>query len=708
MENGILQLVWQHSLQLSLVVLLAYGLGSLFARNRPHLAHALWGIVFVKAVILPYLALPTSLFFWFPVGTFSDQAPTTSTSKIVAYYELRQPLSPEQTPSRKNVQGLAPLQISETHSGSVSEPNKMSGQSASWTILTPPLLATVWISIALLRFSWLAARIQKLQRTVRLCALPESNASFQFAHREMQECLHQIMPRHWLRNRIRLVITATDIGPAVMGLFTPKLILPANLVSQCDPKTLRPILMHELIHVRRLDLFWGFLQVLATSLWWFNPLIHLASRRLDQETERCCDEETVAALQNKPLLYARSMLFVLQTQNSASNTFSFSGMRSMEFNAERMKRIMSLKNQAHKRTPGWILAVMLAGILVAVPGATIAQVDSTDDKNISSKPQVEPAKKSVETLVAYQITDTLAKIRLDATDEESRKLLREFVANAILQTTLDTKKTGNLPTPEEHTAMLESVLSGVQWNEDKQLIVKATSAQHESVRKIIQHLNLFGATQLALSTKIVSLTKKQFETLDLTWAVQTSPANFLPANIDSGIPQFTPPILVTDIDTQKCDDMLNQIFANGKATCQSAPQIAVYNGQKAAIFTGSQHAYATDFVKRADAEVNAQEAFILSEGISISSTPQWIEGKFKLNLVVALAKIENVTQVSFRTESKDGVQTANLEVPTVNGIRFQCGENPLPPKRSLIAATVDPNQKDHMLLIIATCRKLND
>lgn len=256
--------------------------------------------------------------------------------------------------------------------------------------------------------------------------------------------------------------------------------------------------------------------------------------------------------------------------------------------------------------------------------------------------------------------------------------------------------------------MLESVLSGVQWNEDKQLIVKATAAQHESVRKIIQHLNLFGATQLALSTKIVSLTKKQFETLDLTWAVQTSPANFLPANIDSGIPQFTPPILVTDIDTQQCDDMLNQIFANGKATCQSAPQIAVYNGQKASIFTGSQHAYAADFVKRADAEVNTQEAFILSEGISISSTPQWIEGKFKLNLVVALAKIENVTQVSFRTESKDGVQTANLEVPTVNGIRFQCGESPLPPKRSLIAATVDPNQKDHMLLIIATCRKLND
>ena len=89
------------------------------------------------------------------------------------------------------------------------------------------------------------------------------------------------------------------------------MILPLDLVRDKSPAELEPLLAHELIHIRRGDLWVGLLQTLAQILWWFHPLVAMASRVLSREAERCCDEAVIAHLGCEPAAYARSLIDVL-------------------------------------------------------------------------------------------------------------------------------------------------------------------------------------------------------------------------------------------------------------------------------------------------------------------------------------------------------------------------------------------------------------
>jgi TonB family protein len=73
------------------------------------------------------------------------------------------------------------------------------------------------------------------------------------------------------------------------GLTRPKVILPATASSWPEDRA-RIVLRHELAHIRRGD--WV-VQMAAEALrcvFWFNPLVWIASARLRQESEYACDD----------------------------------------------------------------------------------------------------------------------------------------------------------------------------------------------------------------------------------------------------------------------------------------------------------------------------------------------------------------------------------------------------------------------------------
>jgi beta-lactamase regulating signal transducer with metallopeptidase domain len=78
------------------------------------------------------------------------------------------------------------------------------------------------------------------------------------------------------RSRARLVIGDEAIGPHVVGLLD-------------DTMLLRAALLHELAHVRRLDAIGRYIQIAASSLMWWFPLVRLVNRRLDHAREAACD-----------------------------------------------------------------------------------------------------------------------------------------------------------------------------------------------------------------------------------------------------------------------------------------------------------------------------------------------------------------------------------------------------------------------------------
>ena len=82
--------------------------------------------------------------------------------------------------------------------------------------------------------------------------------------------------------------------PLVCGTLRPAILLPVEALEFGDDRR-DAVLLHELAHVRRLDLLTARATQLATVLYWFNPLVWLAARAQRAEAERACDDQVLRA-----------------------------------------------------------------------------------------------------------------------------------------------------------------------------------------------------------------------------------------------------------------------------------------------------------------------------------------------------------------------------------------------------------------------------
>ena len=100
-------------------------------------------------------------------------------------------------------------------------------------------------------------------------------------------CLQPIVP-------VTLMIHPDKTIPVVWGILHYRLLLPAA-ARQWSGEQLRSVLLHELAHIKRRDTIVQLLTQIACALHWFNPLVWVASWRLDVERERACDDLVLAS-----------------------------------------------------------------------------------------------------------------------------------------------------------------------------------------------------------------------------------------------------------------------------------------------------------------------------------------------------------------------------------------------------------------------------
>ena len=81
-----------------------------------------------------------------------------------------------------------------------------------------------------------------------------------------------------------------DISPFVCGLWRPRLIVPRGLAESFTAEQLNLVLLHELAHVRRLDLVWGWIPEIGKIVFFFHPVIHILSSQIRFERELACDQ----------------------------------------------------------------------------------------------------------------------------------------------------------------------------------------------------------------------------------------------------------------------------------------------------------------------------------------------------------------------------------------------------------------------------------
>ena len=170
-------------------------------------------------------------------------------------------------------------------------------------------LLLLWISgavVVVLRFS--ASRFQ-LGRLLRRCSAISDDRLLSAAENIRREI--------GVRNPAPLLSsTAVDV-PFAAGVFRPAVVLPAS-AAEWSTARLHCVLRHELAHVRRCDGLWQLLAEIAASIYWFNPLVWLATRALRVDRERACDDLVLAA-GARASDYADDLIHIAMRADAVSN-----------------------------------------------------------------------------------------------------------------------------------------------------------------------------------------------------------------------------------------------------------------------------------------------------------------------------------------------------------------------------------------------------
>ncbi|MCK5378686.1 MAG: transglycosylase SLT domain-containing protein, partial [Acidobacteria bacterium] len=159
------------------------------------------------------------------------------------------------------------------------------------------LLIVIWVAGVSFSSLRVAGGLWQWHRTVNLAV----EVSALWRHR-----FQTLVQRTGLRQGVRLLASNRVDSPCALGWFRPVVLVPASLLTGFNPDQLQAILLHELVHVRRLDWLVGILQAFVESLLFHVPFVWFLSARLRLEREACCDDAVVEMLGNR-LEYATAL-----------------------------------------------------------------------------------------------------------------------------------------------------------------------------------------------------------------------------------------------------------------------------------------------------------------------------------------------------------------------------------------------------------------
>ncbi len=124
----------------------------------------------------------------------------------------------------------------------------------------------------------------------------------------MADLVARIAAETGLRRPPRLVASLISRGPFVTGLFRPVVVMPAWFEDDYTPMEARAALAHELMHVRRGDLWALQVSELFVAAMWFNPLAYIARNAFRTDQEAACDADVLARCQTSPHAYGSTLI----------------------------------------------------------------------------------------------------------------------------------------------------------------------------------------------------------------------------------------------------------------------------------------------------------------------------------------------------------------------------------------------------------------
>lgn len=190
-----------------------------------------------------------------------------------------------------------------------------------------------------------------------------TRGTVEFADPKMKELFSSLSAELHLKSKVRLLRSERTLMPIVCGVLRPVVLLPASADDWSEERR-RMVLLHELTHVTRRDCLTQMLAQTACAIYWFNPVVWHAARRLRVEREQACDDY-VLSIGTKPSDYAHHLLEIARyLQEHSVFQWSQTTTVAMARRSQLEGRLLAILSQENQRRA--MSQVMNAGMAALV------------------------------------------------------------------------------------------------------------------------------------------------------------------------------------------------------------------------------------------------------------------------------------------------------------------------------------------------------
>ena len=360
--------------QSSLLIVILLAVDAVLHRKvRAVFRYWIWMLVLVKLVLPPSLGSPVSLGTW-----LGDELKISTTTLLES--ESRQPTEAPLAEPPSTIAYILSPSVSESVAPAAPVAEGMARQSM------PPAPALTWQGFVLLVWAVTAA-ILLLLLIQRACFVRGLVAQAGPANHGLLSAMEECRARLGLRGQVGVRVSPNASSPAVCGLLRPVILVPQNFASRLHGADLQAVLLHELAHVKRGDLWLNLAQTLLQIAYFYHPLLWLANAVIRRAREQAVDETVLVALGEAALQYPETLLHVAKLAFRRRPTLSLRLIGVVESKSALAGRIKHILNRPVPKTAK-LGAVALAGIAVvaAVLLPMAAAQNSTNPLAISQEP----------------------------------------------------------------------------------------------------------------------------------------------------------------------------------------------------------------------------------------------------------------------------------------------------------------------------------
>lgn len=196
----------------------------------------------------------------------------------------------------------SPLQSGTAAAVPVVPPAITAAPAASSPLVLPHWVMALAVGVWGLGALWTLARKLRARRGLERLVRASRPVTEEAALETLRRCREQL----GLRQPVAVRSSAAVSSPLVTGALRPVILLPQTPV---EPEVLKCLLLHELDHVRRGDLWVRLCSMAALVIHWYNPLFHMLDRTVREVGEERCDEDVAQLLDRRERLrYGRILL----------------------------------------------------------------------------------------------------------------------------------------------------------------------------------------------------------------------------------------------------------------------------------------------------------------------------------------------------------------------------------------------------------------